>query len=234
MTNRKAMSHNNLKYCSPNKHNVIKFFTIIFLIAHSVSLRGQNYLRPIDSSGVNIDLQYSALSNFNIYGILPSYTINGRIDLGIGYGYQKHKTNSSTTLSNHSYNFSVGYLLLKQGHNNKPINLNIEASYQINNFTDHDDAGKEYKQLLGFSFLRKNSDLFSLLINYEIAYRKPLATNHIPLRPDGTISNTFSFTCLLWQKVKISPSFSFDSSNQLNLLIGYLFNRINDTTSISS
>lgn len=89
----------------------------------------QNYLMENEQSGLHLGTQISRNSFENQYGLLPGYTYEGRLSMGIDIGKSKDLLNgiNSTIIRP-----NISYLILKQNAESMPISFDLNAGYQIN------------------------------------------------------------------------------------------------------
>ena len=110
-----------------------KLFVGVFMLT-TFSLYSQNYMFDQNSSGFSLSGQLASLEDGTLIGIIPAYTIDGKLSFGLGIGYESNDYIGGST----SLKPNISYLVLKQDEDNNPVSVNLGGAYQYNTFSNYD------------------------------------------------------------------------------------------------
>lgn len=110
-------------------------YLIIFFLFFSFSLQSQNYLFEQGQSGFGIGGQLTSFEGSTLIGFLPSYTINGKLNLGLTIGFEDGDGDLNST----AIRPNASFLILKQGEDNNPVSVGLNSALQYNTFSNIDD-----------------------------------------------------------------------------------------------
>jgi len=114
----------------------MKFYLVLLFLLSSFFVVGQSHLFENNTSGFSLQGFLLPERGAPIFNITPGYVHNGRwsVNLVLGRRFSKDVNFNSIGISP-----SVSCLILKQGLNNKILNLNLRSYCQYVNFIDYDD-----------------------------------------------------------------------------------------------
>lgn len=164
----------------------MRTFTIVLLNLFVISnCIAQNFLRDEGESGINLGARYTGLATGSLIEVQPSYTLDGRFDLGASLGFQTVQNSDEVGLS---FVPSVSYLVYR-GDRGFPVSVNLNGTYQYTSFNE----GKTRNSIFSFSttllYELEISD-FSLFPGFSLGYLNA-RTNFVGI-------NTFEESELWW------------------------------------
>lgn len=200
---------------------IFLFVYILFVFNITYGQYSPNILFNQNSSGFGLGAQLTSTNGATLVGLLPSYTINGKLSMGLGIGYQ---TDDDFDGGATSILPSLSYLVMKQGENGNPISLNIGGGYQYITFSESD--GTVGNLALGSSvhYEIKASDIVKVIPGGGVSWNK---TNvyYNGSNFGGTSGITYGINvAVLIKKLFITPSLSFyKGTSTFNLVFGVIF-----------
>jgi len=209
----KISSPNYLSYC------YFKESLVCFLMILQVNAFGQNYLMDDQESGFHMGVQISQNSFENYYALLPGYTFDGRLTLGLDVGKTKDMVNgiNSTVLRP-----NVSYLILKQGEEGPPVSFDINAAYQFN-YVDQVVFNSRSVQF-GVGIFHQITPLEDVKIIPAVIVEGNKTTTGLNPRFDESVFMSYGAqVSIAWNNFYITPKFtSFDGVSTVGVKLGMI------------
>ena len=195
-------------------------FALIFFFTITTSSYGQNYIMDDDQTGFHAGVQISFNTFENYYAILPGYTFDGRLTLGLDVGKTKDMVNfiNSTAIRP-----NVSYLLIKQQEDEYPISLEVNMGYQYNYVTRFDFNARSVQFGLGAYHEIKPLDNVKIIPALLIEGNK--TTTGLNPRFDESVFFSYGVqTTIVWNNYYITPKLiSFDGVSTVGVKLGMIF-----------
>ena len=186
----------------------------------TLPLVAQNEMRLDESSGFNLQMQLLTKGNSTFVGVFPGYTMNGKLDFGLGIGFQNHDDYNVEVIGVYPW---IEYMFMKQDEGSIPISVEV-----------------------GYQFSRTNYDELQLNINshalYGVVYHNISLNNDLRIMPGASfaihnsmvdlngfsdIETNFAYTFEVtvgFQNFWIRPYLRFfDRTNNIGFWVGYTF-----------
>lgn len=197
------------------KYLLIPICVFIFFQIHS------QVLFEDGQSGFGLGAQFTSTNGSTLFGILPSYTITGRVNLGVTIGSE---SNDDLDLNSTAIRPNISYAAIRQGQNDMPINVVVTGAYQYNTFKDLDLTANTI--FFGLSIIHqvkatKNLDIFPA---GGVGWQK-ISFNLLGFEEDSSsilygLSSSFLFS----KKFSVTPSLSISEGESVfTLSVGLLF-----------
>lgn len=111
-----------------------KTFLMTAVVTFCITLGfGQVTVTDLGQNAFYLGPQFVSADESSIVGVSAGYISNGKLDLGISLGLEELNEYDISSTAVRPY---IGYLVVKQGENDMPVNVRIGGAYQYNIFKD--------------------------------------------------------------------------------------------------
>lgn len=199
--------------------NRIIIIVIVLIVSFANTAKAQNFLIPNDHSRFHAGAQLTTSTFENIVALLPGYTYDGKLTLGVDIGKGNDKLNflKSTIIRPH-----IGYLLIKQDGDKFPVSINVEAAYQYNILTTTSEHTRSVQ--LGIGIFYELPLLEELkIIPFVSFFGSKVTVNALAEGETFIYKGGFN---LVWQNYYITPSYLRNNGlAAISLNVGLLFGK---------
>ena len=200
----------------------MKQIAFLFFLALGLQLHSQAVLFDQNKSGFALGGSLSSNQGNTIFLVNPSYVSNGKLELGFSFGSIRNEDSdfNATVLGP-----NIGYLAMKQGENNNPVSIGLQASYAYFDYTAFDDLTANNLSIGGnLQHEIKTGDGVSFIPGGGISW----ARTSVLVTGLGSVSESnVNFTLFGTAKIKnfyIQPQALFGGGSTLfNFAFGFIF-----------
>ncbi len=192
----------------------------LFLFVFSIEIYSQNIFFKENESGFHVAGQFSSSDGSTLLGIIPGYTSNGKLTIGLALGFEE---NSSADISSTAIRPFISYLALKQGNSN-PVSVALNAGYQYNTFSDFDGLTASTILLGAGIFHQINAgNNFDLIPGGSVGWGRTTVKFQGSTEGESAINYGLSLSGK-FNKFYVTPSLTFsDGNSNFDLLLGIIF-----------
>ncbi|GAA5225251.1 hypothetical protein GCM10025777_58820 [Membranihabitans marinus] len=96
----------------------------------------QGYFYDLGQNGFTMGANISSNNGTTLFGVEPSYTLNGKLSMGLGLGISDSNDFGSSSTFVGPF---INYLVVKQGEKDIPLNVGLGGSFLHSTYKDIDD-----------------------------------------------------------------------------------------------
>lgn len=202
-----------------------KFTLLSLLFCISLFSFAQNYIYDLNQTGFAIGATIAFPEDSTIYGIIPSYTWDGKLTAGLALSQEFAKDFDETASSFAQY---ISYLFLKKELSNNILNIGANSSYQFTNYSEDSDLKSSVFNLgLGASMKFNHEADFNFTLGTHVSWGS-LNLKYNEFDESENLTQYGFYGNLLFKKFYVQPAVSFvdildETNSSFSISIGYIF-----------
>lgn len=113
-----------------------KWLFLCFVMLSLTQVYTQGYYYELGQNGFTMGGSISSNNGSTLFGVIPSYTFNGKLSMGLGLGISDSNDFGSSSTFVGPF---INYLVVKQGEKDIPLNVGLGGGFQHSTYKDIDD-----------------------------------------------------------------------------------------------